>query len=175
MYFTSPSLAIVDHPADAKHRTIGRAGQFPQWIVIHHTGGDNSLNWLSTTSAPPVSCHRLISKVGVNYKIVQDKDTAYCAGYAVVGPIPSKTGLNLNYYSLNIELENRGTGTDEYPFAQMQMCANQVVEWWAAYGFLPVVGHGDVDSGKNDPLGFDWSLLYRLIKDRLSTCLVLPA
>lgn len=167
--FYTPPLPIVDHPADAAHFTRGRGGFAPEWIVLHHTGGTSSLNWLSTTSAPPVSCHRLISKTGINYKIVADEDTAYCAGFAIVGPVdpdandPAGVPRNFNQNSLNIELENRGTGRDPYPLAQMKMAASQIVEWWGKFGWLPIVYHRHVDVNKDDPAGFDRAQLDRLI------------
>lgn len=168
-FFTTPPLPIRDLPADARHHTKGRKGITPRFIVLHHTGGKNSGPWLSRTSEPPVSCHRLISKTGINYKIVADEDTAYCAGFGDIGPIdpdvsdPVGVARTLNEASLNIELENLGDGVDPYPLAQMRMCAKQVVEWWAKYrSFLPMVGHAEVDARKNDPKGFDWALLYQL-------------
>lgn len=165
--FQTPPLQIVDAPAAATHYTRGREGHTPRFIIIHHSAGTDSLLWLSHTSSPPVSCHNLISKLGVNFKIVPPADTAYCAGFGVVGPVdpdrndPPGVAPNLNYASLNIELENLGNGKDPYPAAQMQMCAAQIVEWWGMYGFLAVLGHSDVDPAKNDPKGFDWGDLWR--------------
>jgi N-acetyl-anhydromuramyl-L-alanine amidase AmpD len=162
MLFTTKPLPIIDLPADAQHHTKGRRGFTPRYIVIHHTGGVWSGPWLTWQSNPAVSCHRLITKPGTNYKVVADKDTAYCAGFAIVGPIdpdtndPKGVAPNFNLVSLNIELENKGDGKDPYTAAQLDMCAAQVAEWWGKYGYLPVVGHAEVDARKHDPRGFDW-------------------
>lgn len=172
-YFPTPPLSIVDLPAATSHFKVGRNGFSPRYIAIHHTGGTNSGPWLTYASKPAVSCHRLIAKNGTIYKVVKDEDTAFCAGFAVVGPVdpdtndPAGVATNFNLCSLNIELENLGTGRDPYPLLQMQACAAQVTEWFGKYGVLALVGHGWVDARKNDPLGFDWPLLYQLILDRL--------
>lgn len=170
--FYTPPLPIVDHPADAAHFTRG-TGLRKRLIIIHHSGGTNSAGWLSTNSQPPVSAHRLITKSGINIKIVADEDIAFTTGFGVVGPVdpdandPAGVAPNLNHATFNIELENKGDGRDPYPVAQMRMCAAQIVEWWGAYGWLGLLGHKEVDSRKNDPAGFDWDWLNRLILTRL--------
>ena len=163
--FPTALLNIVDHPADASHAgALARLGY--RFIVIHATGGTNSLNWLSTTSAPPVSIHRLISKQGQIYKIVPDEVAAYHAGPARVGPLPSAEA-NINNWSFGIELENLNDGRDPYPAPQLDSAADQVVEWIGVYGFLPIVAHAWIDSRKSDPAGFDWPDFYRRIWARL--------
>lgn len=179
MIFATPPLAIIDTPAAPSHYTRGRAGHLPRYIAIHHTGGTDSLKWLTSTSPNRVSAHRLITKAGIIHKLVNDGDTSNAAGYAIVGPVdpdtsdPPGVASNFNQISLNIELENMGTGRDEYPEAQMVACARQCLEWIGKYGYLAIVGHGWVDARKVDPLGFDWTLLYRLI-DRERVRLVQP-
>lgn len=176
--FTTQPLAIIDAPAASTHFMVGRAGFQPLQIILHHTGGTNSLDWLTHTSPNRVSCHRLIAKDGRNYKIVADDNTAYCAGFGDVGPIdadrtdPPGVPINLNVCTLNIELENLGNGRDKYSLAQMTMCAKQIIEWWGKYGFLPVLAHGHVDANKSDPAGFDWLLLNRLLRAELAQVLV---
>lgn len=175
--FTTPDLPIVDFPADARHHTKGRAGFQPLFINLHHTAGTNSIRYLSVDPTSNVSCQRLITKAGTNIKIVADEDTSYCAGFAIVGPIdpdgndPIGVPFNNNYCSLNIEFENLGTGFDPYPLPQMVMGAKQVVEWWGKYGFLPVLGHGQIDKNKNDPKGFNWALWHQLLRDELTKVL----
>lgn len=182
--FETPPLPIQDRPAASTHYTKGRGGHAPQYIAMHHSGGVDSLAWLTRTSSPPVSTHRLITKDGTIIKIVADEDTAYTAGFGVVGPIdpdasdPAGVPRNFNQASLNIELENLGNGRDPYPLAQMVAAAKQTVEWYGKYGYLAIVGHSWVDVNKNDPKGFDWLLLYRLIdaeRVRLVQPLALPA
>jgi N-acetylmuramoyl-L-alanine amidase len=169
MLFPTTPLPIVDHPADSIHCCgLTRLGY--RWIVIHATGGTNSLNWLSTTSpaSNPVSIHRLIAKNGTIYKIVPDDDTAYHAGPARVGALPTRD-QNINNWSLGIELENLNDGRDPYPAAQLDRAADQVVEWIGAYGFLPIVAHSWIQSNKHDPLGLDWADFYGRIWSRLRT------
>lgn len=167
--FATPDLPIVDYPAAPTHYMLGRAGFQPLQIILHHTGGKNSLQWLSRTSNPRVSTHRLITKTGINYKIVKDEDTAFCAGFGSIGPIdpdsadPAGVPRNLNECTLNIEIENMGTGYDPYPPDQIRMVALQIREWWGKYGFLALLGHGHVDSRKDDPKGFNWPLLSTLL------------
>lgn len=167
MLFSIPPLSIVDHPADAAHAgALARLGY--RFIVIHATGGTNSLDWLSTTSpaTAPVSIHRLVAKDGTIYKIVPDDVTAYHAGPSHVGPLPGD-GQNVNNWSLGIELENRNDGRDLYPTAQLDSAAAQVVEWWGAYGLLPIVAHAWIDARKHDPAGLDWQDFYRRMWARL--------
>lgn len=182
--FTTPALPIVDLPAASTHYTKGRAGFIPRFIVIHHTGGVDSRAWLTHTSPNRVSAHRLIDKPGTIYKLVNDEDVSNAAGFAIVGPLdpdtsdPAGVDPNFNYASLNIELENAGTGSDPYPLAQMTAAAKQVVEWIGKFGYLAIVGHSWVDARKNDPRGFDWPLLYHLIdaaRVRLVQPLALPS
>ena len=182
--FTTPPLPILDRPAATTHYTPGRAGHQPRFIVMHHTGGTNSLEWLRSTSPNRVSAHRLIAKDGTIYKIVRDEDSAHCAGFAVVGPVdpdgndPAGVAPDFNRISLNIELENLGNGKDPYPLAQVTAAAKQVVEWVGRWGYLALVGHSWVDANKNDPRGFDWDQFYGLIdaaRVRLVQPLALPA
>ncbi len=166
MLFPTLPLPITDLPADADHKSAGRLGY--RWIVLHHTGGTDSRAWLSTTSSPRVSAQRLITKTGENIKIVQDGDTAYTQGPAQIGRLPRRDPRTnaiietVNEWALAIEFENLGDGRDPYPAVQLDMGAHQVVEWWGAHGFLALVGHGWIQSNKNDPLGFPWGTFYAL-------------
>lgn len=162
--FITPPLSIIDVPADAKHKSGGRLGF--HWIVLHHTGGTNSRAWLSTTSNPPVSSHRLIERTGTIVKIVPDTEVAYTQGPADIGPIP-ENGQNINQWALSIEIENLGDGQD-YPEAQLRSVARQVVEWWGAYGWMALVHHAWIQGNKNDPYDFPRWRLDELIRDYLA-------
>lgn len=171
--FTTPPLPIVDLPAAPTHFYRPSSLREKLVIVIHHTGGHDSRAWLTRTSRPPVSTQRLISKYGTIYKLMDDNDVAYTAGYGVIGPIdpdgsdPAGVASNLNFASLNIELENMGDGRDPFTPNQMQACADQIVEWWGAYGHLAILGHREVDSRKRDPAdNFSWEDLFRRIDAR---------
>lgn len=167
-YFATPPLTIVDLPADANHKGGTRRGF--RWIFLHATGGVDSRAWLSTTSSPPVSCHRLIAKDGTIYKIVPDLEVAWTQGPADLGPIP-ENGQNANEWSLSIELENLNTGRDPYPYAQIKSCVDQVVEWKAVYGDLAVVAHAWCQSNKTDPRGFPWGQFFGMYYARLGQLL----
>ena len=105
----------------------------PKMIVLHHTAGggnvENEVSYLQSNSAG-VSIHVCIAKDGTRYRMVDDERVAYHVGY-------SKTSLgNPNHVSLGIELINKGKRTppfDDYPDAQVESCAEQVVEWMKKY------------------------------------------
>jgi N-acetyl-anhydromuramyl-L-alanine amidase AmpD len=167
MLFVTSPLPIKDHPADRLH-CCGQTRLGYRWVFLHATGGTNSLDWLSTTSPAdkPVSCHRYIPKDGTIYKIVPDEHTAYTQGPSQIGPLPSHL-QNANNWSLSIEMENLDNGHDPWTAAQVKACALQVVEWWGAYGFLPVVAHSWMQADKHDPLGFPWQTFYALCWEQL--------
>jgi N-acetyl-anhydromuramyl-L-alanine amidase AmpD len=170
--FTTPPLTIIDRPADGKHQSGPRSEPI-RLIVIHSTAGsrDSSLGWLTVDpDSRGVSAHRLIDYNGDIYKLVDDSMIAHHAGYSTFGE-----RTNVNPFSLGIELVNRNDGVDAYPESQLVACAKQVVEWWGRYGFIPVVGHSDIDTGedgtrdKTDPRNFPWSHFWLLCDDyRLS-------
>ena len=160
--FTTSPLDIVDAPADEKH--TGRARRMPPcFIYLHATGGKNSLSWLTTESVPPVSCHRLIAKDGTIYKIVPDELEAWTQGFGVLGARGPGLPMNCNRDGLSIEFENMDDGKDPYPAIQLLSGARQVFEWHGLYGFLPILGHADVDTRKKDPAGFPWNIWYGLL------------
>lgn len=175
MLFPTAPLQVTTIVPAPTHYMKRRGGFLPLAIILHHTGGTDSRAWLSRTSSPPVSTHRLIDKAGTIYKIVPDEDTAYTAGYGIIGPVdpdardPGGVARNLNYVSLNIELENAGTGRDPYPAVQLQSCALQIAEWWGKYGLLPILYHSHVDGNKDDPRGLDRTDLDRRILAALPT------
>lgn len=170
MIFATPALTIQDAPANADHHGGLRAGQ-PQVIIVHATGGTNSLGWLTTDSplSNPVSVHRLIDKRGQIYKILPDDLIAWTQGYGRIGDRigPERSKTNLNDVALSIELENLDNGKDDYPIAQLDACAAQLVEWIGLYGFLPILSHAQVDSRKVDPLRLPWPSLWSLVYGRL--------
>lgn len=167
--FKTPPLNIIDWPADADHKGDNRIWP-PKYIYVHHTGGTDSRDWLSKTSRPVVSCHRLISKNGTIYKIVDDRDVAYTQGFGVLGA-RNQNVMNLNRDGLSIELENVGNGRDPYPDIQVWSCALQVREWIGLYGWLPILSHKDVDPRKNDPTGFPWTTFNNMLAAALAEVL----
>lgn len=154
----TPPLDIIDAPADMFHYAPALT-LTPMWIVLHATAGTNSLDWLTTTSDPPVSVHRLIDRMGRIFKIVPDDRQAWHVGKAILLPGPLKALTNPNSICLGIELENLNDGTQDYPQEQVDATARQITEWWGAYGYLPVVSHAALDVRKSDPYRFPWPRL----------------
>lgn len=153
-------IPTVDSSIKSVHFS-NRRGIKPTIIVIHHTAGTNSLNYLTKNSAG-VSTHALITKMGKIWRMVPDEIGANTVGYSAIG-IYSRIAITLkgirscNLMSLNIELENLGNGNDPYPIQQVHACAWQVNEWRKKYGYLFVMSHAVIDTnGKTDPLGFPW-------------------
>lgn len=159
--FPTRPLAVIDLPADADHTGAARPVDKIRAIVLHSTEGSDSRAWLSRTSSPPVSIHRLIRRApGEHYKILPDTRVAWHAGSGVWG------NYRINDVTLGVELERAGSqGYTEY---QLDEAAALIVEWWGLYGFLPLMGHAQVDPWRrSDPVGLDWTDLYRRIWIRL--------
>src|SRR6187549_3935790 len=98
-YFITPSLSIIDHPADAQHCGGTRAGY--RFIFLHDTdtssdgNGLNSLAWLSTIPGSKVSCTRYIPKRGPIYKLMPDAIVPWTNGATVLEPLPlNQPGAN---------------------------------------------------------------------------------
>ena len=128
-------------------------------LCIHATAGTNSYGWLRQggTPAAPISCHYLISKAGQIWQFVKDEDTAWHAGASKWRGL--EISGTLNPVSLGIELENRNTGADPYPDAQVRAAVELSRALVARYA-IPrqnLVRHLDVSPGrKTDPRGFDF-------------------
>jgi N-acetyl-anhydromuramyl-L-alanine amidase AmpD len=146
--------------ADGAHRGGTRVLP-PLVIVMHATGGTNSLTWLTTDSASAVSSHLLIRKDGHVYRLVEDAGIAYHAGVSRWSRYGGPGQASVNQISLGIELENLNTGNDPYPSAQVLSAARATWRWVQAYGFMPTVSHASIaPSRKVDPLGFPWAQYY---------------
>lgn len=173
-YFSTDPLHIIDRPSDQLHKGGTRFGY--RYIVMHATVGglESSLRWLTTASPPsnPVSVQRVVSKSGQLYKLTDDAEVAWHAGFATIGPLPRRNAQgvvveSVNQWSLGIELENDNSGHDAYPLVQIKTTAKQVAEWIGAYGYLAIVGHSWIDARKSDPAGFPWDVFYRLLDNEV--------
>lgn len=142
-------LPVVKHrAADKGHFHAGRweNGKLYAitYIVLHNTVGTNSLDWLSTTSKPPVSIHALVDDTEpfTCWGIVAPADTAYHVGCAL-DPYD-------NPNCLGVEIENLSdpsTGKYPYPEGQLNVVAHRVACWLYSYGLTwetAVVRHGDI-------------------------------
>lgn len=148
--------SVADTLAAWTHFEQGRKDQRIQLIVMHSTEGTNSLRWLRQDSMPAVSCHVLVARNGMRYRIVRDDDTAWHAGRSSVSIYTPSAEVNVNHVSLGLELEHKTGFHRAYPEAQVVSAVEQVVEWFGAHGWLPIVGHGTVDHRKRDLAGFPW-------------------
>lgn len=149
----------------------GRAMGPPRVLVLHATAGSHpgDYHWLrkggGETPDTYVSCHYYIDKGGRIAQLVRDHDAAYHCGassWAVDGQQVggSHAGVaRLNWLSIGCELENRNTGADPYPAAQVD-AAVALFRWLAATYQIPrgqVVRHRDIaPERKTDPAGFPW-------------------
>jgi N-acetyl-anhydromuramyl-L-alanine amidase AmpD len=111
-----------------------------------------------------VSAHRLISRTGQNYKLVDDLEVAHHVGKSILLPTLLGPVINANYVCLGIELENLNDGVQLYPMPQLEMAAAQIAEWIFLYGHLVVLGHTHIDGAKVDPRGMPWPWLMRAIQ-----------
>lgn len=128
------NLTIMDVHCDPRIYDHRPSGILPEAILLHHTGGTNSLNWLSRYLGPTVrpeevSIHKLVpkrmpdGKPGL-YQIVPDLDRAWHAGASV----PSS-----NDFSIGVEIENLGNGRDPYTLDQYETVAQIIAYGCALY------------------------------------------
>ena len=133
-----------------------------KYIIIHYTGMESLSDTLELfiSAKSKVSCHWLISRRGVLYKIVEENKVAWHAGISYW-----KGEKNLNSSSIGIELE--GTDDSEFTDEQYNSLKNLTSSLIRSYPNLSedrLVGHSDIAPGrKSDPgIFFDWK---RLIVD----------
>ena len=154
----------------AKSKGVGRLGNVPKVVVLHHTGGngnvDAEVGYLQNNPRG-VSIHVCITKDGTRYRMVKDEDTAFHVGYSKVGSLG-----NPNYVSLGIELINKGTSNpkDAWPMEQIDSCAEQVAQWMVKYDSIAMVTpHAGIDThGKVDPYLFPWHIFWEYLSIYLS-------
>lgn len=113
-------MLVEDRTADTAtdcydNRPRGEDGKIAA-IVLHHTGGRNSLSWLS--GGHSVSTHKLFAKDGTIFKIVPERKRAWHAGQSEYA---GRT--DWNDFSLGYEIENMGDGRDPYPPLQYEAVA----------------------------------------------------
>ena len=76
-----------------------------KFIIIHYTGMQSEIESINRLKNPryKVSCHYFINRRGIVTRMVEDRNTAWHAGKS-----KWKQYVNLNKYSLGIELTNKG-------------------------------------------------------------------
>lgn len=130
----------------------------PNFVIIHHTGGDTADHALRTLGDPlrGVSAHYLIARDGKIIQLVDERARAWHAG-------ESKWGANtdINSSSLGIELDNNGH--EPFPDAQISALLRLLTDIDERH-HIPrenVLGHADVaPKRKSDPSRyFPWQRL----------------
>ena len=89
-----------------------------KFIIIHYTGMQSEIASIAKLINPKykVSCHYLINKKGEIFKMVKDNKIAWHAGRS-----KWKNIVNLNKYSIGIEIQNKGhfLGYQNFPNKQI--------------------------------------------------------
>lgn len=163
----------MSYPVDTSHTSPNQSTRGTTKIgmlVLHSTAGSyaSSLDWLCNP-ASKVSAHYLIRKDGHIAQLVHDERAAWHAGKS------AWMGMNsdeIQRSSIGIELENKNTGRDPYPSAQLDACRELCRALIARYA-IPralVVRHLDIailpKGRKTDPAGFPWASFVQSLYDR---------
>ncbi len=135
-----------------------------KFIIIHYTGMDSLSETFKVfnSTKSKVSCHWLITRRGVLYKIVDENKVAWHAGTSYW-----KGEKKINSNSIGIELENCGHGTGYKSFTNSQLLTLEklikriLVQY--KLNITNILGHSDVaPERKLDPGElFDWERLAR--------------
>jgi len=126
-----------------------------RYVVLHHTGGAEAGDYATLWGDAEVSIHYLIGKTGnVYYGVRLGRQAWHCY------PSWWEGLINLNRYSIGIELCNMGDNLDPWPPAQLA-ALDKVLNSYIRplYGNLPAVRHRDISAaiGKTDPAdNFPW-------------------
>jgi N-acetyl-anhydromuramyl-L-alanine amidase AmpD len=138
-------------------------GRKVECVVIHATATPSlasPLAWLCDPKSK-VSAHYLIDLDGAIYHLVLDEHVAWHAGVS-----SWKGRHNVNQFSVGIELVSKNDGTP-YPGEQVYACAKVCRYLQEEHGIADsdIVSHAMVAPGrKNDPLGFDFTILRQTMK-----------
>ena len=123
-----PNLTVINITPDPRifnERPNGEASI--KGILCHHTGGVNSLAYLSQYHTNPVSIHKLVPKTMPgggpgHFQLVPDALRAWHAGVS-----DFEGSGDWNDLSIGIEIENMGDGRDPYTDEQYETVAQIVV------------------------------------------------
>lgn len=143
---TVPNLTVINVTPDPRIYNDRPDGIAPFGLLLHHTGGRDSLAYLSQYHANPVSIHKLVPKrmpdgKPGHYQIVDDLKRAWHAGAS-----RTVNGHDWGDLSIGIEIENLGNGIDPYTPEQYETVA-QIIAYNCARYHIPdsmVKEHKDV-------------------------------
>ena len=150
---TRPSGITIEH-----HPSPNFDARRPNFVVIHHTGGNRVEGALTTLTDPAmgVSSHYLISRDGRIIQLVDERSRAWHAGESYWAGVD-----DINSVSIGIELDNNGAE----PYAEPMIAAllKLLADIRTRYD-IPAsnyVGHGDVAPGRKVDPGalFPWRRL----------------
>jgi N-acetyl-anhydromuramyl-L-alanine amidase AmpD len=154
------SLAINDCGAGTAYESSGRGVMSVKALILHATAGSASFDHRIFMGLEPgyqVSIHYYILKNGEIRQYVREQNTAWHTGDS------SFHGINdfaLNQSTIGVELENRNTGRDPYPEAQIDSAIELFVDLTTRHniGRAWLARHRDISPGrKTDPAGFPWA------------------
>lgn len=133
-----------------------------KFIILHYTGMQSTRESMKRllNKRSKVSCHYLISRKGVIYKLVDAKKIAWHAGKS-----KWKNFKNLNNKSIGIELQNKGHNINYERFTKIQLISllkllKKLIKKYKIKKNY-VLGHSDIAPlRKTDPgEKFPWELL----------------
>jgi len=140
-----------------------RTSKHIRYIIIHYTGMQSarvSMNKLKNNKSK-VSCHYFVDRSGAIYRMVEDNKVAWHAGKS-----KWKNIINLNKYSIGIEIQNKGHFIKYQKFTKKQIFSVikliKILKKKYKIKNENVLGHSDIAPlRKLDPgEKFPWSLLY---------------
>ena len=155
-------LDVIDRPSPNWNTRAG--GQTPDMVILHYTGmvsGEAALARLCDPAAQ-VSCHYVIDRAGVIFRLVADELRAWHAG---VSSWHGRTDINSS--SLGIELVNPGHahGYVDFTAPQMQALLSCLGGLCTRYRIASenVLAHSDIAPDRKSDPGerFDWQRLSR--------------
>ncbi len=142
--------------------TARRGGGRPSLVVLHYTGMETvqAARGRLCDPAAQVSAHLLIGPDGRVEQLVDIRDRAWHAGQSRWGSV-----VDVNSWSIGIELANAGPLAELPPYPEAQMTALEAVlaEICGDWGIAPerVVGHSCIAPGRKIDPGpkLDWRRL----------------
>lgn len=163
-------MQVIDVSKDTDPRLHLPRLRQPIGIVIHASGGTNSLAWLQGHGQDfrrPVSADQLIARDGTIYVLVPSDHYAYHSGIARWNGLQGNDGT-LNRLFIGIEVENLEDGFQSFTDAQYVSLAASIANKMLAFpiSMRNICTHYECalpHGRKVDPVIFDMPRLTRLL------------
>lgn len=148
----------------------GRAGWFPDMIVMHVTEGNAASvrEWFANPNAK-VSAHYMVCVDGTIDQFVDENDTAQHAGvvdHPTAPLVVKRPHINPNLYSIGVEHE--GTGTEPLTPPQLAASLSLVSELCERHKIpldrAHIVGHHEIRASKTCPGAIDVNAYVRALR-----------